>query len=63
MMLAAIVAAAAKDSAIFFVFMRITILYSEKSCNELNWVASYLRNAIIYTLLTPELLLFAKESS
>lgn len=36
MMLAAIVAAAAKDSAIFFVFMRITILYSEKSCTELN---------------------------
>ena len=36
MMLAAIVAAAAKDSAIFFVLMRITILYSEKSCTELN---------------------------
>ena len=36
MMLAAIVAAAVKDSAIFFVLMRNTILYSEKSCNELN---------------------------
>ena len=36
MLLTAIVAAAAKDSAIFFVLMRNTILYSEKSCNDLN---------------------------